>query len=73
MKFLCLDLDNCGYHHYLLDDEYLTIDFDKKFHICPSCDYLMILVEENFSFQEANLIVEKVTHKLIKKVNNIIK
>jgi hypothetical protein len=73
MKFLCLDLDNCGYHHYLDDEEYSSTDFNKVFHICPNCDYLMILVESEFSFLETNTIVEKASSKLLKKVNKLIK
>jgi hypothetical protein len=69
MKFLCLDQDNCGFYHYLTDDEYSQVDFTKTFSLCPSCDYFMIVVEDDFSLSSNKALIEKASNKIFKILN----
>jgi hypothetical protein len=69
MKFICLDFDNCGYHKYLDDEDYLQVDFNNKFHSCPECDYLMSIVEDDFTIESNNKTSSIATNLILKQLN----
>ena len=68
MKIVCLDTDNCNETYYLDDEDYKNINLSEKFHKCPYCSKLAILVSNNFSFQkEQKLDYYKMYFKLLRK------
>jgi len=52
MKIVCLDTDNCNETYYLTDEDYENINLSEKFHKCPYCNKLSILVSNDFFFEK---------------------
>jgi hypothetical protein len=48
MKIYCLDREDCCFYRYLSDDEYKVYDFDKPFIHCENCDYVALIVPDDF-------------------------
>ena len=71
MKLICLDLDNCSYtakYSELAD----FLDLSLKFHRCPECNSLSILVEDDFYLDVDDNFIFQLLEK-IKKKNDLLK
>ena len=48
MKIYCFDREDCCYYRYLDDEEYTQYDFNHPFLNCEECDYVAIIVPDDF-------------------------
>jgi hypothetical protein len=65
MKYLCLNVDHCGYFKYVKIEELTKRDYTNPFKNCENCKYLMVLVKDDFSFNSSPNL--DLLHKIISK------
>ena len=72
MKLICLDLDNCAYtaKHSQLND--FNLNLSLKFHKCPECNSLSILVKDDFYLNIDDNFIFQLLEK-IKKKNDLLR
>jgi hypothetical protein len=51
MKYVCLNMDACGHFEHVDLESLSQDDLINPFKYCTNCKYLMVLVENDFSFQ----------------------
>ena len=61
MKYICLNIDSCGFSKSIDLDSLKTEDLKNPFKNCENCKYLMVLVKDDFSFYDLkeNYLIHK--------------
>ena len=65
MKYICLNVDACGYFKYVDLKDLTKEDYTNPFKNCPNCKYLIVLVKDDFSLNSSNDL--NFLHKIISK------
>ena len=66
MKKICLSFDNCAWSRPLTEEEYKTINFNAPFGYCEECNYISLIVKDDFVFEEQQDIFNILS--IVKKV-----
>lgn len=69
MKYVCLNIDACGFSKYVKLESLTNQDLQNPFKNCEQCKYLMVLVKDDFSFKD--LEKNQSFHKVITEKNNV--
>lgn len=72
MKFVCLDTEECLFVQKI-EDLSFEINLSNKFHECPYCFQLAVLVPDDFDFEltkeESFFIYYKINKKILNDKN----
>jgi hypothetical protein len=69
MKLVCLDFDECLYSRNIQDIN-PPLDLSNKFHSCPYCYKLAVIIPNDFDFELTNEELFYIYYKITNSIKN---